>query len=161
MQEQHSQNNLQNEMLQEMQVLKNQNNQQGQRNLQGQKKVEQYSRISSLFDGVDGVNVRQRRGGSFHFPIYMTESLSRTDIEVLDLSTRSYNCLRRAGINTIGQLCEHEQCSSYLKNIRCCGSRSIAEIMDNLMYYQYMILQPERRGAYLAKVVEMNVKMNE
>lgn len=86
----------------------------------------------------------------------MTDSLSETDIEVLELSVRSFNCLRRAGIRTIGDLCERVHGSSDLKGIRNCGKTSIAEIMDNLFVYQYAILPESRRGKYLQQVVVMN-----
>jgi len=51
-------------------------------------------------------------------------------IEDLDLSVRSYNCLRRQGVNTIGQLTE---CSENdLLNIRNFGAKSIEEVKDKL-----------------------------
>jgi DNA-directed RNA polymerase subunit alpha len=51
-------------------------------------------------------------------------------IEELDLSVRSYNCLKRQGVNTIGQLAE---CSEGdLLNIRNFGAKSIEEVKDKL-----------------------------
>ena len=53
-----------------------------------------------------------------------------TPIEELDLSVRSYNCLKRQGVNTIGQLTE---CSEHdLLNIRNFGAKSIEEVKDKL-----------------------------
>ena len=53
-----------------------------------------------------------------------------TPIEELDLSVRSYNCLKRQGVNTIGQLAE---CSENdLLNIRNFGAKSIEEVKDKL-----------------------------
>lgn len=53
-----------------------------------------------------------------------------TPIEELDLSVRSYNCLKRQGVNTIGQLTE---CSEGdLLNIRNFGAKSIEEVKDKL-----------------------------
>lgn len=120
-------------------------------------KNEEFYKIKALFEGIPEVDIHPKHGGRFRFPIYMTDSLANTDIEVLELSVRSINCLRRAGIHTIGELCDRVHSSSDLKSIRNCGKTSIAEIMDNLFAYQYSILQPERRGKFLAKVVEMNV----
>ncbi|MBS3955935.1 MAG: DNA-directed RNA polymerase subunit alpha [Clostridiales bacterium] len=55
-----------------------------------------------------------------------------TPIEELDLSVRSYNCLKRQGINTIGQLAE---CSEGdLLNIRNFGAKSIEEVKDKLQH---------------------------
>lgn len=121
-------------------------------------KNEEFYRIKEIFGQIPEVDVHPKHGGKFRFPIYMTDSLSNTSIDSLELSVRSYNCLKRAGINTIGNLCERVQSSGDLKSIRNCGKTSIAEIMDNLFAYQYSILQPERRGKFLAKVIEMNVR---
>lgn len=58
------------------------------------------------------------------------ESILDTPIEELDLSVRSYNCLKRQGVNTIGQLAE---CSENdLLNIRNFGAKSIEEVKDKL-----------------------------
>ena len=121
-------------------------------------KNEDFYKIKEIFAGIDEVDLHQRHGGKFHFPIYMTEKLEQTDIEVLELSVRSYNCLKRAGISTIGQLCSRVHGSEDLKSIRNCGKTSVAEIMDSLFAYQYAQLNPERRGKFLATVIEMNVK---
>lgn len=83
--------------------------------------------------------------------------MERDDIECLDLSVRSRNCLRRAGIDTIGDFCKKFHSSGELRAIRNCGSTSVMEIMDKLFLYNYQHLKPEERGEYLAKVVEMNI----
>ncbi|MDO9557434.1 MAG: DNA-directed RNA polymerase subunit alpha [Coriobacteriia bacterium] len=58
------------------------------------------------------------------------ESVLDTPIEELDLSVRSYNCLKRQGVNTIGQL---DECSETdLLNIRNFGAKSIEEVKDKL-----------------------------
>lgn len=58
------------------------------------------------------------------------ESVLDTPIEELELSVRSYNCLKRQGVNTIGQLTE---CSENdLLNIRNFGAKSIEEVKDKL-----------------------------
>lgn len=54
-----------------------------------------------------------------------------TPIEDLDLSVRAYNCLKRQGVNTIGQLVE---CSENdLLNVRNFGAKSIEEVKDKLV----------------------------
>lgn len=117
-----------------------------------------FFKIKEIFSEIDELNVHEKHGGIFRFPIYMTEKLENTDIEVLELSVRSNNCLKRAGIHTIGQLCDRIHGSEDLKSIRNCGKTSIAEIMDSLFAYQYAQLKPERKGKYLTKVVEMNME---
>ena len=51
-------------------------------------------------------------------------------IEDLDLSVRSYNCLKRAGIHAVRQLVEFSE--NDLLNIRNFGVKSIEEVKDKL-----------------------------
>jgi len=68
--------------------------------------------------------------GIFAAPEDESQSVLDTPIEELDLSVRSYNCLKRQGVNTIGQLTE---CSENdLLNIRNFGAKSIEEVKDKL-----------------------------
>jgi len=68
--------------------------------------------------------------GIFAAAVDERESVLDTPIEELDLSVRSYNCLKRQGVNTIGQLTE---CSENdLLNIRNFGAKSIEEVKDKL-----------------------------
>jgi len=68
--------------------------------------------------------------GIFAAAVDEGESVLDTPIEELDLSVRSYNCLKRQGVNTIGQLSE---CSENdLLNIRNFGAKSIEEVKDKL-----------------------------
>ncbi len=61
------------------------------------------------------------------------ETTSNPDrqIEDLDLSVRSYNCLKRAGINTIGELTEKTE--EDMMKIRNLGKKSLKEIKDHLL----------------------------
>lgn len=65
-------------------------------------------------------------------PVEMTMSNEMsTPIESLDLSVRSYNCLKREGINTVSELValsEHQ-----LMNIRNFGQKSVDEVRDKLI----------------------------
>ena len=61
-----------------------------------------------------------------------TETNAELDkqIEDLDLSVRSYNCLKRAGIHSVRQLVEFSE--NDLLNIRNFGVKSIEEVKDKL-----------------------------
>ena len=52
-------------------------------------------------------------------------------IEDLDLSVRSYNCLKRASIHSVRQLVEFSE--NDLLNIRNFGVKSIEEVKDKLI----------------------------
>ena len=55
---------------------------------------------------------------------------AKLTIEELDLSVRSYNCLMRAGIHTVGELLERSEAD--LIHIRNMGRISVKEIMEKL-----------------------------
>lgn len=64
-------------------------------------------------------------------------------IEELDLSVRSYICLKKAGINTIGELVDLvEEDVNYLVKIRNLGYRSFNEIIDKLLEQGYITKKP-------------------
>ena len=56
---------------------------------------------------------------------------SKILIEDCDLSVRSYNCLKRAGINTLGDIKSEEQ----LKQVRNLGKNSFQEVLNLLREY--------------------------
>ena len=59
------------------------------------------------------------------------EKVLEMTIEELDLSVRSFNCLKRAGIHSVRQLVEFSE--NDLLNIRNFGAKSIEEVKDKLI----------------------------
>ena len=59
----------------------------------------------------------------------VAEQLS-TPIEALDLTVRSFNCLKREGIHTVGELISRSEAD--LMDIRNFGSKSIEEVKEKL-----------------------------
>ncbi len=57
-------------------------------------------------------------------------------IEELELTTRTYNCLKRADITKIGQLLQMDE--KDLLSVRNLGSKSIDEIKDKLVEHGYL-----------------------
>jgi len=51
-------------------------------------------------------------------------------IEELDLSVRSYNCLKRAGINTVEELVQHNE--EDMMKVRNLGKKSLEEVINKL-----------------------------
>ena len=58
-------------------------------------------------------------------------------IEDLELTVRSYNCLKREGVDTIGQLATMTE--EELMNIRNLGMKSVDEIRSKLLEYGYSL----------------------
>ncbi|MGQ9874858.1 MAG: DNA-directed RNA polymerase subunit alpha [Chloroflexus sp.] len=59
-----------------------------------------------------------------------------TSIETLDLSTRTYNCLKRAEITKIGQVLQMDE--KALLSVRNLGQKSMEEIRDKLIERGYI-----------------------
>lgn len=53
-----------------------------------------------------------------------------TSIDDLDFSVRAYNCLKRAGINTLGDLTEKSELE--MMKIRNLGKKSLKEVLDKI-----------------------------
>ena len=51
-------------------------------------------------------------------------------IEELDMSVRSYNCLKRAGINTVQELIQRSE--EDMMKVRNLGRKSLEEVMEKL-----------------------------
>lgn len=65
-------------------------------------------------------------------------------IEELDFSVRTYNCLKKAGLLTIGQLVEYSE--SDLMNIRNFGKKSLTEVREKLAGLGYALKPSSEKG---------------
>ena len=115
--------------------------------------------LKQIFEDVEGVHLREKHGGVFRYPLHLTQQMSDTPVESLELSVRATNSLRRAGYDRIGKMAESIAGGKPLKMIRGCGSGTVREIMEKLFLYQYYSLKPEQRDGYLTEVVAMNASV--
>ena len=58
------------------------------------------------------------------------EKVLEMNIDELELSVRSFNCLKRAGINTVEELCNHT--SEDMMKVRNLGRKSLEEVLAKL-----------------------------
>ncbi len=114
--------------------------------------------VTEILNGVEGFEAHEKKGGRFYYPMYLNRQMSETPIEALDLSVRSYNCLKRAGFTYIGELAEATTGGDILRTIRNCGTKSVREIREKMFIYQYEVLSPDKREKFLADVATMNGK---
>ena len=128
------------------------------KNQKTEQKWEPYQKVKAIFGDVEGLKINDSKKGTFKFRLYLTESFERTNIDALTLSVRSGNCLKRAGIHTIGELCSRIKCSSDLMKLRNCGEKSRYEIMEQLFLYQLSVMSPERAKLYIKETIEKNLK---
>ncbi|PSR21416.1 MAG: DNA-directed RNA polymerase subunit alpha [Sulfobacillus acidophilus] len=78
----------------------------------------------NLTDGVPGVEIGVEREED------KRDRLLEMPIEELDLSVRSFNCLKRAGINTVGELTAKSD--EDMMKVRNLGKKSLEEVKEKL-----------------------------
>ena len=112
--------------------------------------------VNRDLDGWTLEEIRKKNGGHFRYTVSLNDQFLGQDINELELSVRSYNCLKRAGVSTIGELVDRIDSYSDLLKMRNLGQKSASEIMLYLFLNNYMFLKPEKRKAYLKKVLKIN-----
>ena len=86
-----------------------------------------------LFQTMAGLpeEIEVTEGGTFNEPEDdETSKVLETTIEDLDLSVRSYNCLKRAGINTVADLVNKTE--DDMMKVRNLGRKSMDEVKKKL-----------------------------
>lgn len=78
----------------------------------------------NLTDQVQGVEILVEKEES------KKEKILEMNIEDLDLSVRSYNCLKRAGINTVEELVQRDE--DEMMKVRNLGRKSLEEVQQKL-----------------------------
>ena len=103
-------------------------------------------------------DIYRKYGKRFRFPVYLGEAFLEAPLENLELSVRSYNCLRRSGIRYVYDIVNRIDNRTDLLQIRNLGIKSADEIMTALMEYQFSLLSDEGKKKYLARIDELNAK---
>jgi len=80
--------------------------------------------------GVKGYKTKPKRGGGYIQEKIEVNPVIELSIEDLELSQRPSNCLKRAGIDTIAQLCDMTE--AQLRRIRNMGEKSVKEVKEKL-----------------------------
>ncbi|MBP3233571.1 MAG: hypothetical protein J6M65_04010 [Eubacterium sp.] len=107
-------------------------------------------------------DIMMKHSKMFHFRVNLSRSQMEQDIEVLDLTPRAYNCLRRAGINKVGDLInkystkDTMSSKQQLRRNRNLGEKTAIDILLKLFYYQFSITPEEEKADYMRSVMESN-----
>ena len=96
--------------------------------------IEQFALFSSMTD--DGLPWIVTPGGASATSLPISPERYHTSIEVLQLSVRAHNCLRRSGLMTIGQVLERTE--EELLALRNFGHKSYDELRDRLIEMNYI-----------------------
>lgn len=113
-------------------------------------------KLEEKIDDADFLEWIREREGKFRYVVYQGMSAMDEDIDNLELSVRSYNCLKRAGYVTVNDVVNAIERREDLMRVRNLGRRSADEVMLKIFLYNYENLKPEKRKAYIAKIKEMN-----
>ena len=80
-----------------------------------------------LVEGMDGMNILVARKEDERTKLF------EKPIEEMELSVRSYNCLKRAGIDTVGDLAKKSRAE--MMKVRNMGAKSMEEVINKLESY--------------------------
>lgn len=116
-----------------------------------------YQKMMQVINQYEGLDLHlNSKGRGFSFPVYILDKYKEVDIESLELTVRSSNCLKRAGFKNVYDLMKGISGRQDLLKIRNCGANSSREIMEQLFLFQYAQLKAEQRDWYINRIVEMN-----
>ena len=93
---------------------------------------------------VDGLQMDEMKGSEDPTAPALPAEIADTSIDVLELSTRTYNALKRSNIMTIGQLLLLNE--NKLGSVRNLGEKSIDEIRQQLQAHGYQSRSVEAAG---------------
>lgn len=91
--------------------------------------------------------------GNLKLPFRLSEATESRDIEILALSQRSNNSLKRNHIDTIGQIMERFDDLSTLRNV---GAVSIKEIRRKTADFLYESMSVNNRKAFWREFITLN-----
>lgn len=80
--------------------------------------------------GVEGYKAKAKRGGGYRLLPVVEEVKNDVSIDDLELSVRAYHGLKRAGIETVGQLVDMTEWD--VAKIRNMGVKSVKEVKEAL-----------------------------
>jgi len=115
-----------------------------------------YETMKAIFNSVEGVDLHEKKGGSFFYTMYLSEKMEKEDIDALELSVRARNGLRRADIHTVGELAIRIAQGEDIRKIRNCGAKSYSEIMEKLFIFNLVHIPEKRREQYIWDTIEKN-----
>ena len=101
------------------------------------------------------VAIEKYFGAGAIIQLTFSESSCKTEIEKLNLSVRSYNCLKRAGLYTVNDVIEAIKENSLWK-IRNLGKNSIAEIHVRIYEFGYYNLSEKGRWDFVETMLGLN-----
>ena len=96
-------------------------------------------------------------GRNINVSLWFSVTACDAGIEQLELSVRSYNALRRAGIETVSQLVVGFN-EGRIKSVRNLGAKSFREIQTRILVYGFELLTEKEKRHFILDLVEKNAR---
>lgn len=99
--------------------------------------------------------IKRLFGAGARIQLLFSEKSCDTAIEELDLSVRSYNCLKRAELNTVRQVIDamHKDSLWLIRNL---GKNSRAEIRVRICEFGYYSLSERGKKDFVKTLLDLN-----
>ena len=94
-------------------------------------------------------------GSEYVMELPFYDEARNASIEELGLSVRSFNCLKRAGIDTVGK-CIKVIKDNGLINIRNLGRKSVSEINAKVREFGYSVLPKSQQMEFIQTTIRLN-----
>ena len=96
-------------------------------------------------------------GRNINVSLWFSVTACDAGIDQLELSVRSYNALRRAGIETVSQLVVGFN-EGRIKSVRNLGAKSFREIQTRILVYGFELLTEKEKRHFILDLVEKNAR---
>lgn len=117
--------------------------------------------VAILYDAIEQHGLVQTLhtvfGGRLPVLIPLSRAVCETEVAEMELSVRSYNCLRRANIRTVGELADLAM-SGEMHRLRNLGAKSIREIQTKLLCFAYHQASVAWRKEFIEELI--NAKLS-
>lgn len=118
-----------------------------------------YKDIEKVYEQINQkgliIAVKSNFGTKAKIKMFFSDEFCNKNIEELNLSVRSYNCLKRAGINKVDKLIDAIS-ESKLSSIRNLGQKSILEINQKVYQCGYDNKSEESKKHFIKTLFEIN-----
>ena len=121
--------------------------------------MDEYKVIEEIYRAIETYGlmptIEKFFGAGTKIQLYFSQTSCNTEIEKLNLSVRSYNCLKRAEINNVSQVIDAMQEDSLWK-IRSLGKSSRAEIHVTIYEFGYYNLTEREKKNFVKTLLDLN-----
>jgi DNA-directed RNA polymerase alpha subunit len=121
--------------------------------------MNEYKSVEEIFQSIENFGLlstlRKYFGNEYEMELPFYDEARNASIEELNLSVRSFNCMKRAGIDTVGK-CIRVIKEDGLLNIRNLGRKSVCEINAKIREFGYAVLPKSQQKEFIQATIRLN-----